>query len=148
MSSFGLPLPWLGNPRFAPPPKRMAPVPPPPPPPRPIALAPDPIPLYRTIEVLKPFELHSIAEQVRIKHNLTPLDWKSRRRFEHLVFARQEYFWRAINETDRSTPAIGRAIGGYDHSTVIKGAEAHEYRMAGRKRPRRKGPSHEIPPLV
>lgn len=131
-TTFGLPLPWLSNPKFSPPGSTMAPIPPVKPlrpAPKPAVLNPDPIPLYRVIDVLKPIALRDIAEEVRVKHNLTPMNWASRRRFKYLVFARQEYFYRAMHETNRSTYQIGLAIGGFDHSTVMSGAKAHEARM-------------------
>ncbi len=70
-----------------------------------------------------------IMREVCLKHNVRKLDLISERRAKELVAARHEAMWRMRNETTMSLPAIGRRLGGRDHSTVISGINAHERRM-------------------
>lgn len=75
--------------------------------------------------------LHVIFIQVCSKYNVSPTDMLSRRRLRRLAWPRQEFYWRARNETIASLPEIGRFIGGRDHSTVAYGSDRHEKRMQG-----------------
>jgi hypothetical protein len=71
----------------------------------------------------------TIATEVAIQHGFTLADLKSPRRNRKVVRARHEAFWRCFKETEQSLPAIGRALGGKDHTTVLHGIRAHEKRM-------------------
>ena len=46
-----------------------------------------------------------------------------------VVLARQEFFYRACNESVHSLPAIGLFLGGFDHTTVLHGRKTHEKRI-------------------
>jgi hypothetical protein len=71
-----------------------------------------------------------ICHETAERYGVTVADLKSARRGERLVRARQEAMWRARHETSHSLPAIGRFLGGKDHTTVIYGIRKHDQRIA------------------
>jgi chromosomal replication initiation ATPase DnaA len=75
----------------------------------------------------------TILHQVAHKHGVTVLDIKSPRRFQNIVNARQEAFYRARHETALSLPQIGMLMGNKDHTTVLHGVKAHTKRMEAGK---------------
>jgi chromosomal replication initiator protein len=76
----------------------------------------------------RPLCMRDIIEAVALEHGLTCAQMLSRRRDRNLVYARQHAMWRCHRETSASLPEIGRAFGGYDHTTVIHAIRAHSKR--------------------
>jgi chromosomal replication initiator protein len=74
-------------------------------------------------------QLAAIIAEVAHKHRISVIEIKSRRHEHRIVLARHEAFWRCRNETFFSLPQIGRAFGGFDHTTVLNGCRQHEKRM-------------------
>lgn len=70
-----------------------------------------------------------IILETAIAHGIPPVDIMSTRRAAPIVAARQEAMWRMRTETTMSTPAIGKRLGGRDHTTVIHGVRKHAERM-------------------
>lgn len=70
-----------------------------------------------------------IIRQVCEKHGFTRGELFSARRNRPLVAARHEAMYRLSKETSMSFPAIGRRMGGKDHSSVIHGVRQHERRL-------------------
>jgi len=70
-----------------------------------------------------------IIDQICAKHGLTKGELLSARRSRDLVVARHEAFYRMSKETAMSLPAIGRRMGGKDHTTVLWGIRRHKERM-------------------
>jgi len=79
--------------------------------------------------VATPERLNIIITEVSKKHGFEPLDIIGPRQQAPLVRARQEAYWRCVKETKLSYPAIGRAFGNRDHTTIMWGAKRHEARM-------------------
>jgi hypothetical protein len=73
--------------------------------------------------------LRAIILDTARKHGMTFKEITSRRRFRPIVAARHEAMWRCSHETTASLPAIGRAFGGYDHTTVLNAIRKHQERM-------------------
>jgi hypothetical protein len=73
--------------------------------------------------------LAAITAEVAFRHGYSVNDLKSARRTKDIVRARHEAFWRCREETEHSLPAIGRFMGGKDHTTVLYGIGQHEKRM-------------------
>lgn len=69
-----------------------------------------------------------IALEVAAKHRVSLQEIKGPQRNHYIVLARHELFWRMAHETTLSLPAIGRKIGGRDHTTVIAGMRRHAER--------------------
>ncbi len=63
------------------------------------------------------------------KHDVSYNDIMSPRRAVPIVRARQEAMWRLKMETSMSYPAIGRRLGGKDHTTILHGVRKHEERL-------------------
>ena len=80
----------------------------------------------------RPKTLNQIMHEVAHKHGFSVLDLKSARRPGPLVIARQEYYWRARNETIAAMPQIARFCGNRDHSTIVWGIRQHEQRLRQR----------------
>lgn len=57
------------------------------------------------------------------------------RRFNQIVNARHVYFYLARNLTTQSLPAIGRKVGGRDHTTVINGINRVERALTEGREP-------------
>ena len=66
--------------------------------------------------------MREIAVEVCERYGITLGEFASYRKHKILTQARQEFFWRVRNETDRSSIEIGKFCGGRDHSTVLYGA--------------------------
>lgn len=75
------------------------------------------------------FRWKQIAYEVAQKHGLTLPELFARRRWQNIVIARQELFYRLSKETSMSLPAMGRVCGGYDHTTALHSIRKHEERM-------------------
>lgn len=79
----------------------------------------------------------AILNETAAKHGLAPDRVMSKSRSPNVAQARQEVMWRlrALTAADgrpkHSYPAIGRALGGLDHTTVLHGVRAHAARLAG-----------------
>lgn len=77
-----------------------------------------------------------VVADVAARHGITPGELLGPRRLRHLIIPRQEamYLLRAIKASDGlpkySLPAIGIALGGRDHTTVLHGVRAHAARLA------------------
>lgn len=69
--------------------------------------------------------LSDILESVARKHGLSVLDVKAYCRTHRAINARLEFCYRAMTETDASTPAIGHFLNKRDHTTIISGAASH-----------------------
>ncbi len=74
--------------------------------------------------------MHAIIAEVADKYDVSYSDLVSARRQRIIVHPRQEAYWRCKVETTHSLPEIGRAFGGRDHTTVMKGIEAHLRRLS------------------
>jgi len=73
-----------------------------------------------------------ITHAVAAKHGFSVIDICSARRTANLVIARQEVMYELRQNTTMSLPAIGKRLGGKDHTTVIYGIRRHlERRKAG-----------------
>jgi chromosomal replication initiator protein len=64
-----------------------------------------------------------IIQEVSEFYNLTPLDLKSASRKKELVMSRQIAMYLLREDLNLSFPAIGKIIGGRDHSTTMHGWE-------------------------
>lgn len=73
--------------------------------------------------------LHAIAAEVCKAHQISPLDFFSKRRFRPITKARQEYCYRARHETTASYPEIAKLLG-WDHTSVLYGVRKHEQRLS------------------
>jgi hypothetical protein len=71
----------------------------------------------------------AIIAEVCEKHGIDWIDLASARRSVPVVIARHEAMYRMRHETTMSLPAIGRKLGGLDHSSVIHGIRRHEERL-------------------
>jgi chromosomal replication initiator protein len=61
--------------------------------------------------------------------DVTPIDVRSRRRNKHIVLARHTGMWLTRRTTPLSYPAIGRAFGRRDHSSVMHAVRRIEEAM-------------------
>ncbi len=85
-------------------------------------------------EAFDPGHWLEIIDQVCAKHGLTRGELLSSRRSKSLVAARHEAMYRMGKETSMSLPAIGRRMGGKDHTTVLHGIRKHAAKLeAARK---------------
>lgn len=66
-----------------------------------------------------------IIERIAEKHGLTPHDLKCDGRIKPLVLARHEACYEIARLTTMSLPAIGKALGGRDHTTIRSGIMRH-----------------------
>lgn len=73
--------------------------------------------------------MRDIAREVCEKYRISKAEFISHRRQKTLVQARQEFYWRARQETTKSFPEIGRYCGDRDHTTVLYGARNYERMM-------------------
>ncbi|MHB2169929.1 helix-turn-helix domain-containing protein [Alsobacter sp. R-9] len=71
-----------------------------------------------------------ILEEVAEKHGLRVRDMQSASRLRHLVNARQEASYRLRHECGLSLPAIGRLLGGRDHTTILWAVKRHAAAIA------------------
>ena len=70
-----------------------------------------------------------ILYEVARKHRVFVAELLSRQKSNPLVAARHEAMYRMKTETAMSMPAIGRRMGGRDHTTVLHGVRRHKERM-------------------
>lgn len=78
-----------------------------------------------------PSTAYEIIREVCIKYGLTKPELFSARRRNPLPEARHEAMYRMSKETQLSLPAIGRKLGGRDHTTVIHGIRKHTAQLRG-----------------
>lgn len=83
-------------------------------------------PLFSEVVVplTSPIIARTIVQQVADKFGLTVEQLVSDSRRQHLVFARQELYWRLHMETTWSIARIGRFLD-RDHTTVLHGIRKH-----------------------
>ena len=74
---------------------------------------------------------HLIIAEVQRKHGVSYVELLSDRRSRYVAWPRQEVMYRAAKETRLSLPAIGRLLGGRDHTTILHGIRQHAKRMRG-----------------
>lgn len=72
-----------------------------------------------------------ILDEVCAKHGMTRAQVLSVRRAVPIVAARHEAMYRLSKETSMSLPAIGRRMGGKDHTTVLHAIRRHEAKIRG-----------------
>lgn len=70
-----------------------------------------------------------IIREVCEKHTVTRGELLGHQRQQRIVIARHEAMYRMKKETTMSLPAIGRRLGGKDHSTVINAVRKHQQRI-------------------
>lgn len=73
--------------------------------------------------------IQSIIADVAKKYRVSNIELISQRRSRYIAWPRQEVMFRAFKETTLSLPAIGRHLGGRDHTTILHGIRQHEKRM-------------------
>src|SRR5207247_813576 len=71
----------------------------------------------------KPINVDRIQALVADYYNVTLDDMKGKRRDKHIVFPRQVAMYLVREETPSSLPAIGKALGGRDHTTALHSIE-------------------------
>jgi chromosomal replication initiator protein len=74
-------------------------------------------------------EAEKIVAEVAEKHGLTVADLKGPSQRHAIAHPRQEAMWRLYMTGRYSYPAIGRLLGGRDHSTVMLGARKHDAKV-------------------
>lgn len=67
-----------------------------------------------------------IAHEVCKKRNVSMLDLMSHRKPIPVALARHEFCWRARHQTEFSLPAIGRFLGGRDHTTILHSIKKYQ----------------------
>lgn len=86
-----------------------------------------------------PISAKSVLKEVSAKHGFTVAALQGKSRTAPVVRARQEAMYRLFTECRwMSYPAIGRALGGRDHSTALHAVKAHA-RLHGLPAPVRGG---------
>lgn len=73
--------------------------------------------------------LHAIAAEICAAHNVRPADFFSNRRIRQYAWARQEYCYRARQETSASYPEIA-ALLKWDHTSAMYAVWRYEQRLA------------------
>ena len=68
-----------------------------------------------------PIEIDDILETTARYHQLTLDDLLSKQRSSEVSMARHIAIYLARNEINATLPAIGRALGGRSHSTILNG---------------------------
>lgn len=74
----------------------------------------------------------AIIAYVARRHCISVAAIKGEQRFVDVVHARQEAYYRLMKEAAMSSPEVGRALGGRDHSTVLHGAKMYATRTGRR----------------
>lgn len=67
--------------------------------------------------------LDAIMRAVSIATGVPLMELKSERRFAPAARARAIYYFAARELTPKSLPAIGKSVGGRDHSTILHGVQ-------------------------
>lgn len=70
-----------------------------------------------------------IAQRVAEKHRIEVGDLKGQSRKRYIAWPRQEAMHEMHAATSQSLPAIGRFLGGRDHTTVLHGVRRHQARV-------------------
>lgn len=70
-----------------------------------------------------------IIRDTAIQHGLTVDDLTGESLLRHIARARQDAMWRLWRVGKWSFPAIGKMLGGRDHTTIIHGKNAHQARL-------------------
>lgn len=78
-------------------------------------------------------EPQKIMRDVCNKHGISKSELLSPRRAVPIVAARHEAMYRMSKETTMSLPAIGRRMGGRDHTTVLHGIRKYEASLRGER---------------
>lgn len=89
--------------------------------------------LWRHDTIAPPHRRVTMAEitlRVAEKHGLTVEDLKGQSRIRPIAWPRQEAMYECRMATSNSTTAIGRFLGGRDHTTVMHGVRRHQDRLA------------------
>ncbi|RZJ46271.1 MAG: hypothetical protein EON87_05250 [Brevundimonas sp.] len=73
--------------------------------------------------------VREIVGGVANEHGLSLAEITGERRHRFIAWPRQEAMWRLYQHTSFSLPAIGRLMGGRDHTTVLHGIRAFEARL-------------------
>lgn len=76
---------------------------------------------------------NKVLQEVAKKFNVEITDLKGKCRSKDIVIPRQVVMYLCRELTDSSLPAIGKAIGGKDHTTVMHACKKIEEKMAGDK---------------
>jgi chromosomal replication initiation ATPase DnaA len=76
-----------------------------------------------------PMHWKRILEETAEKHSIRVADLTGPYRHREFSWPRQEAMWRMQRETRMSMPAIGRRLGGRDHTTVLHGIRQHQKRL-------------------
>lgn len=71
-----------------------------------------------------------ILQEAAANYRVSVEDILGGRRTRPIVRARHEAAYRMHHELRMSFPAIGRRLGGKDHTTIINGVNVHEKRLA------------------
>lgn len=87
--------------------------------------------LFESVMPIDAYAWKRILLETCAKHNVSMIDLCSHRRFVKIVACRNEAMYRLRTETAMSLPAIGRRLGGKDHTTVLHGIRRHEAIMRG-----------------
>ena len=112
--------------KVAPPPVAVVRLPPPPPlvEPEPTPCPPDPLAAVVAPTPRPDPTLRRLLQEVAAAHCLMPSVLRQRGRRSEQVLARNEFFYRAMAETQHSSCAIGRFVD-RDHTTVRHGVGRH-----------------------
>jgi chromosomal replication initiation ATPase DnaA len=70
-----------------------------------------------------------MIREVAVAHKLEPHELLLKSRRAHIVRARQELMYIMWSTLRWSLPRIGKALGGFDHTTVLHACRAHKARM-------------------
>jgi hypothetical protein len=83
----------------------------------------------KSLPVMSP-RIRAILKAVAERHDL-PLDvMLARRNLRPLVYARQAAMHELVRVGEISLTAVGRVLGGFDHTTIMHGIRAHLRRQA------------------
>ena len=78
-------------------------------------------------------DTNKVLQEVAKKYNVEITDLKGKCRSKDIVIPRQVVMYLCRELTDSSLPAIGKAIGGKDHTTVLHSCKKVEEKMASDK---------------
>lgn len=87
--------------------------------------------LFESVVPIDAYAWKRIILETCAKHGVSMIDICSHRRFVKIVACRNEAMYRMRHETTMSLPAIGRRLGGKDHTTVLHGIRRHEAFIRG-----------------
>lgn len=76
-----------------------------------------------------PRRMADVAREVCVKYEITMAELCGVIRTKHIVDARREACYRMVKECNKSTPHIGRFLGGRDHTTVIHAVRRYEEKL-------------------